>query len=149
MKVILLGDIKGIGKHGEIKEVSDGYARNFLFPNMLAKPATSSNLKGLEKEKARSEKEDEAAKKRLTEIARLLNDRHLEFSLKVGEHGKAFGSVTKDAISKALRDTGWLGKERAQIKMDSPFKELGEHYVEVDLNKGISAKLKLVLLPQQ
>ena len=138
-----------MGKRQEIKEVSDGYARNFLFPNTLAKPATANSLKELEKEKIRFEKEDKAAKKRLTEIARLMTERHLEFPVKTDEKGGVFGSVTKDRILKALRDTGWLGKERVEIKLDHPLKELGEHYVEVDLNKGITAKLKVVLLPQQ
>lgn len=169
MKVILLEDVTGIGRRRDVKEVSDGYARNFLFPNALAKLATANNLKESEKEKVRFEKEDEALKKRLVEIARLMTERHLEFEMKTAEHGppearlsprlrrvgagakggKAFGSVTKDRILKALRDTGWLGKERVEIKLDHPLKELGEHYVEVDLNKGITAKLKVVLLPQQ
>ncbi|MBI4085913.1 MAG: 50S ribosomal protein L9 [Candidatus Liptonbacteria bacterium] len=149
MKVILLQDIRNIGKKNEIKNVSDGYARNFLFPSALAKSATASGMKELEKDKARLEKEDEATKKHLVEISRLLNDRHIEFSLKTGERGEVFGSITKDAISKALRDTGWLGKERVEIKIAHPLKELGEHYVNIDLKRGIAAKLKVVLLPQQ
>ena len=60
-----------------------------------------------------------------------------------------FGSITKEAILKALRDTGWLGKERVEIKLDRPLKKLGEHVVGVDFKKGINAKLKVVLRPQQ
>lgn len=149
MKVIFLEDVKGIGRRRDVKEVSDGYARNFLFPNGLAKPATAGSLKELEKEKARSEKEDESLKKRLAEIARLLSDRHLEFSLRTDEKGGVFGSVSKEMILKGLRDANFVGKERVEIKLDHPLKELGEHFVDVDLKKGITAKLKVVLLPQQ
>lgn len=149
MKVILLQDIRNIGKKKEIRDVSDGYARNFLFPNAMAKPATGTNMKEQEKEKAHLEKEDEAAKKHLVEISRLLNDRYIEFPLKTGEHGEVFGSITKETILKALRDTGWLGKERVEIKLDRPLKKLGEHVVGVDFKKGINAKLKVVLRPQQ
>ena len=149
MKIILLEDVKNLGKRAEVKEVSDGYARNFLFPHALAKPATASNLKELEQTKVRSEKEDEALKKRLAEIARIIEDRHLEFSMKTGETGVVFGSVTKEMILKGLRGVGWLGKERVEITLDHPLKTLGDHTVEVDLKKGIRAKLKVVLLPQQ
>lgn len=149
MKVILLEDVKNIGKRGELKEVSGGYARNFLFPNALAKPATAGNLKELEREKIRSEKEDEMLKKRLVEIARLMTERHLEFKMRTDEKGGVFGSVTKDMILKGLRDAGFVSKERVEIKLAHPLKELGEHYVDVDLKKGIGAKLKIMLLPQQ
>ncbi len=149
MKVILLQDVKNIGKKYDVKDIADGYARNFLLPNGLAKPSTPAALKQLEHEKARLEQSDKELKKRLNEIARILGERHLEFSLKLNEAGTVFGSITKDAILKALRDTGWLGKERVEIALDHPLKEMGEHSVAVDLKKGITANLTVVLREQQ
>ncbi len=149
MKVILLEDVKKIGKRFDVKEVSDGYARNFLFPNGLADAATPSALKELEKRKADMEKEDRELIKRLEEISRLMNDRALEFPVKAGNNGEVFGSVTKEMILKGLRDSGLLRSERVEIKLERPLKELGVHNIEVDLKKGIKATLKVKLLEQK
>lgn len=149
MKIILLEDVKKIGKRFDVKEVSDGYARNFLFPNGLADVATPAALKELEKKKAEMEKEDHELVKRLEEISRLMKDRTLEFPVKAGANGEVFGSVTKEMILKGLRDSGLLRSERAEIKLERPLKELGVHNVEVDLKKGIKATLKVKLLEQK
>ncbi len=149
MKVILLEDVKKIGKRFDVKEVSDGYAKNFLFPNGLADTATSSALKQLEKKKTEIEKEDRETMKHLDEIARKINDRNLEFPIKTGPRGEVFGSVTKDMILKGLRDTGLIRTERVEIKIERPLKGLGEHKIEVYLKKGITARLKIILLPQK
>ncbi len=148
MKVILLEDVKKVGRKFEVKEVSDGYARNLLFPNGLAEPATPSALKELEKRKIEIDKEDRETIKRLEEISRMLKDRNLEFPMKTGANGEVFGSVTKEMILKGLRDTGILRAERAEIKLERPLKELGEHKVEVHLKKGIAAELKVIICPQ-
>ena len=148
MKVILTEDVRNIGKRLEVKDVSDGYARNFLFPNNLAKPATSNALKELDKEKTALEKGDRELKIRLEEIARTLKERHLEFEVKTGESGEVFGSVTKDMILKGLRDTGLIRTERVEIKLGRPLKELGEHKVKMHLKKGITAELKVIICPQ-
>lgn len=149
MQVILLQDVRNLGKKSEVKNVADGYARNFLFPNKLAEPATPAALKALEKEKVKTEYEDKELKKRLEEIARTIKDRYLEFPVKTGKSGEVFGSVTKEMILKGLRDTGVIRSERVEIKLERPLKELGEHKVEVHLKKGISAELKVVLLAQK
>ena len=149
MKVILLEDVKKIGNRFDVKEVSDGYARNFLIPNGLADVATAAALKELEKRKEKMEKEDHELMKRLEEISRLLKDRSLEFPVKTGANGEVFGSVTKEMILKGLRDSGLLRTERAEIKLERPLKELGEHKVELHLKKGIKAELKVILLEQK
>ncbi len=149
MKVILLEDVKKIGKKFDVKDVSDGYAKNFLFPNGLADAATPSALKELEKKKSAMEKEYHEMAKNLDEIARRINDRDLEFPVKTGPHGEVFGSVTKEMILKGMRDSGLIRTERVEIKIERPLKELGEHKVEVYLRKGITARLKIILLPQK
>ena len=148
MKVILSEDVKGLGAKYEVKEVSDGYARNFLFPKSLAKPATLRALKELSVVKASKELEEAGTKKHLETIAKELSSRTLIFPLKVDEGGKVFGSVTKEAILKAIRSSGLITNERVEIKLSHPLKELGEHEIEADLKKGIKTTLRVKLQRQ-
>lgn len=149
MKIIILEDIKNIGKKFEIKDVPDGYARNFLFPNKLAKLATDGALKELTAIKIRLSKNEIELEKRLTEIAKQINDVSLEFLLKSDESGSIFGSVTKEMILKALRNHEFIRKERAEINLEHPIKTFGEHKITVNLKKGISAELKITVRPQK
>lgn len=149
MKIILLEDIRNLGKKYDIKNVSDGYARNFLFPNNLAKPATPSSLKKLEKLKEQMNQEEARLKKHLEEIARRINGIALEFFLKTDKSGTVFGSVSKKQILKAMRDTRLIDKEHVNIKLEQPIKKLGEHKVAVDLKKGVKAELKIVVRPEK
>lgn len=145
MKVILLEDARRIGKKFEVKEVSDGYARNFLFPNKLAEPATAAALKKLDAMKAEHEKGDAELRARLHEIAHKLADTKLEFELKADDSGALFGSVNKESILKALREHGIVTKERVDIDLKYPIKEVGEFSVPVDLKKGVVAEVKIVV----
>ena len=145
MKVILLEDVRRIGKKNDVKEVSDGYARNFLFPNNLAEPATATSLKKLATAKAEHEKEDHALIMRLTEIARKINDTKLEFALAADKSGALFGAVNKESILKALREHDLITKERIDIDLKYPLKEIGGHKVTVDLKKGVTATLTIVI----
>jgi len=146
MKVILLQDTKDIGKKWDVKDVKDGYARNFLFPKKLAKPATPQALKEIEKHKKNAEKEEAELVRHLSALARTIDDRHLDFEMKISENGAVFGSVTKEMILKALRENGLITKERVEIHLEHPLKILGEHKVPVDLKHGIKAELKIRLL---
>jgi large subunit ribosomal protein L9 len=148
MKVILLDDVRNIGKRYEIKEVSDGYARNFLFPNKLAEPATGSALKKLEAMKAEHNKADEELRKHLETIAKKINEIKIEFDLKADKSGAIFGSVNKESILKALREHNILTKERAEIDLKHPIKEPGEHPVPIDLKKGVTATLRVIVRAQ-
>ncbi len=149
MKIIFLQDVRGKGKRGEIKDVNDGYARNFLFPNKLAEPATGGALKKLEASKARLEKENEDLKKHVDELLRKINERALEFTLKSDDEGTVFGSVTKEAILKALRDAGLVTKERVEIEVDRPIKAFGEHKIPFRFRSGITGELKILVLPEK
>src|SRR5579872_4729452 len=104
MQIILLEDVRGVGLKHDIKEVRDGYARNFLFPNKLAERATPSSLKKLEEMKATHDAKEIELKKHLEEIARRITDMRIQFELKRGKDGSIFGSVNKEAVLKALRE---------------------------------------------
>lgn len=145
MKVILLEDVRNVGKKHEVKQASDGYARNFLFPNKLAEPATPGALKNLAALIAERERGDAELHARLAEIARKLADTTLEFELKADATGALFGSVNKESILRALREHGFVTKERVDIDLKYPIKEAGEYVVPVDLKKNIVAELKIVV----
>ncbi|MBI4087419.1 MAG: 50S ribosomal protein L9 [Candidatus Liptonbacteria bacterium] len=149
MKIILLVDVRNIGKKYDVKEVSDGYARNFLFPNQLAEAATPSAIKKLEAFKARLDKDEAKLKKHLEELAQKINGTSIEFRLKADKSGSVFGSVTKEMILKSLREQKLINKERVEIKLDHPIKALGDHKIAVDLKKGIEAILGVRVLPQE
>lgn len=148
MKVILLEDVRGVGKKYDVKEVSDGYARNFLFVANLAKPATSAAVKELETLTKKQREEEAELVKHLEALARKMHETTIEFELKTDEKGSVFGSVTKDAILKALRDHRLITKERVEIKLDHPLKELGDHRVTIGLTKNIGATVVVRLRPQ-
>jgi large subunit ribosomal protein L9 len=141
MKVILLEDVRNIGKKFDVKEVSDGYARNFLFVNELAEPATPGAIKKLETMKTEHEKEDKELRMHLGEIARRVNGMKIEFVLKTDKSGAVFGSVNKESILKALREHKLITKERVDIDLKYPIKEIGDHKIPLDLKKGVSATL--------
>lgn len=149
MKVILLEDVRNIGKKHEIKDVSDGYARNFLFPNKLAEPATAASLKKIEVLKVQLNKNESEFKTHLEQLARKINETSVEFRLRSDEDGSVFGSVTKEAILKAMREQKLIDKERIDIELDHPIKELGDHKVRIDLKKGIEAILGIRVRPQE
>lgn len=148
MKVILLQDVLGKGKKYEVREVPDGYARNFLFPKKIAEPATSVSLKNIDEQKARAIAEEAETKKRLEEIAHTLNERRFEFPVKTDASGKVYGSVTKEMILRALREHAFVTKERVDIVIDRALKTLGDHRIEAVLPKGVRATFIASLVPE-
>ena len=145
MQVILLEDVRSIGKKFDVKDVSDGYARNFLFPNKLAEAATAGSLKKIEVMRAEHEKGEKELKAHLEGIALKLKGTKLEFFLKADKTGAVFGSVNKESILKALREHHVITKERVDIDLKYPIKELGEHAVPVHLKKGVAATVTVVV----
>ncbi len=140
MKVILLQDVKGVGKKYEVKNVSDGYARNFLLLKKLAETATKENLDRLEKQRSAWTTEREARVAQLKEEAKRIEALTLHFTLKAGEKGEAFGSVTESDIGKELEKSGF-----PKIKLELPkhIKTFGEHLIPADLGDGVKANLKV------
>jgi len=144
MVVILLKDVKGTGKAGDVVKVSDGYARNMLIKEGLAKEATQGNVRNLEKQKALAEEkraeEKAAAQARAAELEKIV----LTVPSKGGENGKLFGSVTSMDISKALKDQEGITIDKKKIEMpDGPIKQAGNSHVMVKLYQDVTAKIKV------
>jgi len=143
MKIILLKDVHGMGKKGELKDVSEGHARNFLISKGLAEFATAGAVAKLKEKQEKKAEDEKGLIKKLQEIAQLVKARKLEFELKTDKHNSVFGSITKEMILSALRDKGWLGKERAEVHLERPIKEFGEIELELDLGHNIKSTLKV------
>ena len=140
MQVILLKDVKGIGKAGEVAKVSDGHARNMLLPRGLAKEATANNLKDLERQKAIAEakhQEDLAAAK---ELAKKIEEVTVTIKTKSGEGGKLFGSITSQDIADALKAQIAADIDKRKFVLNTPIKHLGEFTVDVKLYQDVTAK---------
>ncbi|MFH1173161.1 MAG: 50S ribosomal protein L9 [bacterium] len=147
MKVILLKEIKNLGKRGEIKEVSDGYARNFLLPQKSALLADEVNTKKLEAEKAQLAASLNKQAKRLKELVKKIDGLRLETALKSTPEGHLFGSVNEDKIIKLLADQG-VEISRKQLILPKPIKSLGNHPVTIDLGESIgTAEIILEVKP--
>lgn len=143
MKVLLIKDVKSLGKVGEIKEVKEGYGQNFLIKNGLAKLATNEVVKKWE---ADQKKAIEAAKEeivKLQDIASKLAQITLRIEKKVGANGALFGAITKEEISEALHKAHALEIDKKSIEIDHPLKSTGVYEVDVKLGHGVHAKLKI------
>ena len=141
MKVILLEDVRSLGKKGELVTVNDGYARNFILPKKLGVEATSKNLNDLKLQKANAEKvaaEQLAAAKELAEKIEKLT---ITLKMKAGEGGKAFGSVSSKEIAAAAADQLKLDIDKKKLVLPEPIKTFGNHEVPVKLHKDVTAKL--------
>ena len=141
MKVILLEDVRSLGKKGEIVTVNDGYARNFILPKKLGVEATSKNLNDLKLQKANAEKvaaEQLAAAKELAEKIEKLT---VTLKMKAGEGGKAFGSVSSKEIAAAAAEQLNLDIDKKKLVLPEPIKTFGNHEVPVKLHKDVTAKL--------
>ena len=144
MKVILKADVKGSGKKGDILEVSDGYAKNFLLKKGLAEIATSSGINEIEQKKKADEFHRAEYVKAQKELAAKLNGTTVTVAIRAGENGKVFGSVTNDKIATALSELGFeLDKKRISTK--EPIKNVGEYQAEVRFMEGVIAKIKIVV----
>lgn len=143
MKVILSQDIKGTGKKGDVLNVSDGYARNFLFPRNLAVEATAGNLNAVQQKKQAEAHRKAVNEQAAHDIAERVKDMTVEIRVKAGKDGKLFGSVTGKEISDALLAQHFIEVDRRKIEMDDALKATGTHEVKLKLFAGISATLKV------
>lgn len=145
MKVILLQDVKSLGKKGDIVNINDGYARNFILPKNLGVEANNKNLNEL---KLQKRKEDKIAQENLDAakaLAEKLEAGKIELSIKVGNGGKVFGSVSSKEIAQAVKDQMSLEVDKKKIQMKEPIKMPGIHEVPVKLHQKVTAKLKVIV----
>lgn len=146
MKIILKADVKGSGKKGDILEVSDGYAKNFLLKKGLAEIATSSGINQIEQKKRADEFHRAEYIKEQKELCARIDGISVPVLIRAGENGKVFGSVTTDKISAALSELGFdIDKKRISTK--EPIKNVGEFEADVKFIEGVSAKIKVVVSP--
>lgn len=148
MKVIILQDVDGLGKKYEIKEVKNGYARNFLLPNKLAKPATKEALKWLVSQKEIIEKEAEEDLKKAQALASDIDGLELNIMVKVGGEGQLFESINSQKIVEELKKLGFDVK-KSQVKLENPIKELGEFPISVSLDHNLEAEIKLIITAEK
>ena len=142
MKVILLQDVQGSGKAGDIVKVSDGYGRNMLIPRGLALEATPQNLKQHEKKKEAQEKKFREDKQKAQEMAEKLLKEGIEIKTKAGANGKVFGSITSKDIADALQALGY-DIDKKKILLDAPIKTTGVTVVPIKLFTEVTGKVKI------
>lgn len=145
MEVIFIKDLKGQGKKGEIKQVKDGYAENFLIKKGYAIKSTKSSLDKLEDEKKAKAIEVEEAKKAALTLKEKLEKVTLTFKVNTGDNDKVFGSISIKQIKEALKEKGY-DFDKSMIKLTSSPSSLGFHNIEVELYKNIIAKVKIHLV---
>ncbi len=143
MKVILRKDFQTLGKIGEVVNVKDGYARNYLIPHGYAYPATEKAIKAIELEKKRQLKRIEQDRQRATELAEQLSQIQITVPMKVGEEGKLYGSVSSMIIAEVLKQEHNIEIDKRQIVLDEPIKSLGVFDVKIKLFQDISATIKV------
>jgi large subunit ribosomal protein L9 len=148
MKVILLQNVEDLGKKYEVKDVKDGYARNFLFPEKLAKPATEEALKWLQDQKEVIAQEAEEDLKKSQELASKIDGIEVNISVKVGDEGQLFESINSQKVADALKEMGFEVK-KSQIDLASPIKELGEFPISVKLDHNLEAEIKLIVAAEE
>ena len=142
MKIILLQDVKGQGKKGEVIEVNEGYARNFLIKKGLAEAATASKINDLNQKKAAADFHRAEELKAMRELAKEINGKSFTVTIKAGQGGKVFGSVTGANISDSLQAAGY-NIDKKKVALAQPIKNVGVYDVDLKLMEGVSSKIKV------
>ena len=145
MKIILIEDVKALGKKGEIVNVNDGYARNFILPKKLGLEATGKNLNDLKLQKANEEKVAQEIWDEAKELGKKLEAGKVELAIKIGEGGRAFGSVSSKEISVAVKEQMGYDIDKKKNQLKDAIKALGTHMVPVKLHAKVTAELKVVV----
>ncbi len=145
MKVILMDDVKSLGKIGDVVKVSDGYARNMLFPKKLAMEATDKNMKELEQKKKKMAKEHAESLGVAQAQAELIKDLAVTIKSKAGEGGKLFGSITSKDIADALKEQHGIDVDKRKVQLDSPIKNAGELDVDIKIFPEVTTTLKVIV----
>lgn len=148
MRVILLKDVEKIGKKFEVKEVKDGYARNFLIPQGLAKLATEEAIIWLETQKEIETKKAEEDLKKSQEIASAVDDQEVIIQVKVGDQDQLFESINSQKLSEKLKEAGFNIK-KSQIELPDPIKELGEFPVKIKFEHNLEVEIRVIVTKEE
>lgn len=143
MKVIFIKDVKGQGKKGQVKEVSEGYATNFLLPRGLVRPATEGNVKTLENQAAAEQRRKENEKVEAQELGKKIDELTLTMKAKAGEGGRLFGAITSKQIAETLASTKGITIDKRKIELGEPIRHMGVFQVNVKLHTEVKATLKV------
>jgi large subunit ribosomal protein L9 len=143
MKVILLEDVKSLGKKGETVNINDGYARNFIFPKKLGIEATNKNINDLKLQKAHEEKVANDIYEEAKAFAADLGEKSVTLTIKSGEGGRTFGSVSSKEIAKAVKDQLGLEIDKKKMQLPEPIKTLGTTIVPIKIHPKVVAELKV------
>jgi large subunit ribosomal protein L9 len=146
VKVILLEDVKKIGKKGDLVNVADGYARNYLFPRNLAKEATSGSIKQLKQEKKAMENKKKKELELAKEVAEKISKSSVTVKAKSGDQGKLFGSITSKDIANELKKQHNIDVDRRKIELSEPIKTLGNYKVNIKLAPEVEAELTVKII---
>lgn len=148
MKIILQKDVKSLGKKGEVIEVKEGYARNFLFPKKLAIEANEKNLQLLKKQKNEQAKEEQKQLEEAQALADKINNIKLQLKVKSGEQGRLFGAVTTKDIAQELEKNHNLKIDRRKIELKENIKNLGNYQLNVKLHAQVNAQLNVQVIEE-
>ena len=148
MQVILLQDVKKLGKKGDVINTSDGYARNYLFHRKLAQEATDSNLHILNNKKENERKQKLAELEAAQKLASELKDKEIKITAKTGESGKLFGAITSKDVAELIKTQYKVVVDKKKIVMET-IKVAGGYTIEVKLYPEVTTKMKVIIVPQQ
>ncbi len=143
MEIVLLEDVKSLGKKGDLVKVNDGYGRNYILPKKLGVEATPKNLNDLKLKKANEERVAAQQLSEAKDIASKIEESTVTVSIRAGEGGRAFGSVSTKEIAKAVSDQLGIEIDKKKMVLTEPIKNLGEYEVPVKLHKDVNVKLKV------
>jgi len=146
MKVILKHDVKGLGREGDVKDVKDGYARNFLLPTGAAVKADTGAMRNWERHRAERDERDRLEREQAEATAARLRDLKLEVAVKSGEKNRLFGSVTNREIAELIAREG-IEIDRHAIHVREPIKTLGDHRVDVRIMAGLDVPVTVTVVP--
>ncbi|WP_101773879.1 50S ribosomal protein L9 [Peptostreptococcus faecalis] len=143
MKVILLKDVKGTGKKGEVKEVSEGYARNFLIKKKFAMEANEINMKELDEKEKSKERKELIQYEEAVLLGKQMENVEIIMEVKAGEGGKLFGSITSKEIAEQLKLQKNIEVDKRKILLDEPIRTLGARFVEIKIHQKVNTKIKV------
>ena len=143
MQVVLLEDVKSLGKKGQVVSVNDGYARNYILPKKLGIEANSKNMNELKLQKQHQEKLEAQALAEAQELASKIGTFKVELKVKTGEGGKIFGSVSTKEIAAAVKEQYGIDLDKKKMQLSEPIKTVGSHIIPVMIHKDVTAQLTL------